>query len=313
MTGGPGTGKTLVAAAIVRGFQRLGIAADRARCTDRQGGESAHRGDRAPQLATGGSDHGPAPVGADAAPPARLPRPRLRASRAQSAAGRRADRRRGVDDRSRARRRAARRPARLGTAGADRGRAPAPCCRCRPDPRRSRRSRRRRGRPRRGAAPQPSHGRGGSARPRRCSRPRRRSIAAMARRCSRRGRRSPRRERPGTLAFSGVEWVDTVRADGRGGAEVARQVAATAWHHFGGPRAQAVANDTVFRFVDGAIVPAQAAALADLWERIGRARILHRHARPADRRARAQRAPPRARARQHDGHRAAPTSCPASP
>ena len=46
------------------------------------------------------------------------------------------------------------------------------------------------------------------------------------------------------------------------------------WHHFGGPKAQAIANDTVFRFDDGAIVAEQAGALDELWHRIGRARIL---------------------------------------
>ncbi|MEO8845949.1 MAG: exodeoxyribonuclease V subunit alpha [Kofleriaceae bacterium] len=74
---------------------------------------------------------------------------------------------------------------------------------------------------------------------------------------------------PGTLAFSGVEWVDAAK-----GAEIARQVTATVWHHFGGPKAQAIANDTVFRFDDGVIVAEQAQALEDLWHRIGRARIL---------------------------------------
>lgn len=73
----------------------------------------------------------------------------------------------------------------------------------------------------------------------------------------------------GTLAFSGVEWVDAAK-----GPDVARQVTATVWHHFGGPKAQALANDTVFRFVDGTVVAEQAAALDDLWARIGRARIL---------------------------------------
>lgn len=74
---------------------------------------------------------------------------------------------------------------------------------------------------------------------------------------------------PGTLTFSGVEWVDAAR-----GAEVARLTTATVWHHFGGPKAQAIANDTVFEFVEGTIVPEQAAALDDLWHQIGRARIL---------------------------------------
>ncbi|MEO6775782.1 MAG: AAA family ATPase, partial [Kofleriaceae bacterium] len=74
---------------------------------------------------------------------------------------------------------------------------------------------------------------------------------------------------PGTLAFSGVEWVDAAK-----GTAVGRAVTATVWHHFGGPKAQAIANDTVFRFVDGEIVPDQAIALGELWDRIGRARIL---------------------------------------
>jgi exodeoxyribonuclease V alpha subunit len=74
---------------------------------------------------------------------------------------------------------------------------------------------------------------------------------------------------PGTLAFSGVEWVDAAK-----GAEVARQVTATVWHHFGGPKAQAIANETVFRFDEGSIVADQAAELDELWHRIGRARIL---------------------------------------
>ena len=74
---------------------------------------------------------------------------------------------------------------------------------------------------------------------------------------------------PGTLAFSGVEWVDAAK-----GADIARQVTATVWHHFGGPKAQAIANETVFRFDEGSIVAEQAQALEQLWFRIGRARIL---------------------------------------
>ncbi|HEY6033489.1 MAG TPA: AAA family ATPase, partial [Kofleriaceae bacterium] len=74
---------------------------------------------------------------------------------------------------------------------------------------------------------------------------------------------------PGTLAFSGVEWVDAAK-----GPAVARAVTETVWHHFGGPKTQALANDTVFRFVDGEIVTEQATALAELWDRISRARIL---------------------------------------
>jgi exodeoxyribonuclease V alpha subunit len=74
---------------------------------------------------------------------------------------------------------------------------------------------------------------------------------------------------PGTLAFSGVEWVDAARVP-----DAARAVAAAVWHHFDGPRAQDLANQTVFRFDDGHIAPAQAAALEHLWQLAGRARIL---------------------------------------
>ncbi|MFT3693605.1 MAG: AAA family ATPase [Kofleriaceae bacterium] len=74
---------------------------------------------------------------------------------------------------------------------------------------------------------------------------------------------------PGTLAFSGVEWVDSAK-----GPQVARQVTSTVWHHFGGPRAQEIANDIVFQFDEGTVIPEQAAILDDLWHRIGRARIL---------------------------------------
>jgi len=73
---------------------------------------------------------------------------------------------------------------------------------------------------------------------------------------------------PGTLEFSGVEWVDVTRPD------TARKVAAAVWHHFEGARAQHTANDTVFRFDDGVIVPEQRAQLDALWALIGRARIL---------------------------------------
>jgi len=76
---------------------------------------------------------------------------------------------------------------------------------------------------------------------------------------------------PGTLAFSGVEWVD---AAGAPPGRIAREIATHAWHHFDGPRAQQAANDTVFRFHDGAIAPEQAVELARLWDLVGRARIL---------------------------------------
>ena len=70
---------------------------------------------------------------------------------------------------------------------------------------------------------------------------------------------------PGTLTFSGVEHVDTSEPE---------PVAAALWHHFGGPRAHALANDTVFRFEHGRIDPAQHDQLEQLFGLLGRARIL---------------------------------------
>ena len=70
---------------------------------------------------------------------------------------------------------------------------------------------------------------------------------------------------PGTLTFSGVEWVDASHG-ASAGQHVAREVAAFAWHHFDGPRAQRTANDTVFRFASGCVVPEQAEELAQLWD-----------------------------------------------
>jgi exodeoxyribonuclease V alpha subunit len=74
---------------------------------------------------------------------------------------------------------------------------------------------------------------------------------------------------PGTLAFSGVEWVDAARTP-----DAARAVAAAVWHHFDGPHAQDLANQVVFQFEDGAVAPPQAAELERLWRLAGRARIL---------------------------------------
>lgn len=74
---------------------------------------------------------------------------------------------------------------------------------------------------------------------------------------------------PGTLTFSGVEWVDAGE-----GAATARSVAAALWHHFDGAKAQRTANDTVFRFRDGLIVPEQAATLRGLWNVLCQARVL---------------------------------------
>ena len=73
---------------------------------------------------------------------------------------------------------------------------------------------------------------------------------------------------PGTLSFGGVEWVDT--------AATPHGIEATAealWHHFDGPQALRLA-DTVFRFVDGEVVPQQRAELERLWFVLGRARVL---------------------------------------
>lgn len=72
---------------------------------------------------------------------------------------------------------------------------------------------------------------------------------------------------PGTLRFAGVEWVETSAQD------VTLAVATALWHHFEGPRALRFAEH-VFRFDDGRIDPAQHAELEQLWYLLGRARIL---------------------------------------
>jgi exodeoxyribonuclease V alpha subunit len=90
---------------------------------------------------------------------------------------------------------------------------------------------------------------------------------------------------PGTLQFRGVEWVDTTAPTPPADApsapaaasatpqDVTLAVATALWHHFDGPRALRSAEH-VFRFVDGQIDPAQAAELEQLWQLLGRARIL---------------------------------------
>jgi exodeoxyribonuclease V alpha subunit len=75
---------------------------------------------------------------------------------------------------------------------------------------------------------------------------------------------------PGTLLWQGAEWVDA----GTTLVETSHQVAAALWHHFEGPRAQLHANDTVFRFDHGRVIPDQAADLEALWAQLSRARIL---------------------------------------
>lgn len=73
---------------------------------------------------------------------------------------------------------------------------------------------------------------------------------------------------PGTLAWSGCEWVEAASIDS------VHNVAAALWHHFDGPHAQRLANDTVFRFEDGRIADAQAKELEALWRVLTTARIL---------------------------------------
>ena len=87
---------------------------------------------------------------------------------------------------------------------------------------------------------------------------------------------------PGTLTFRGVEWVDT-QSSPRPASKPARPtkeeratphaVAEALWHHFEGPAALR-AGHQVFRFTDGAIDPADAGPLEDLWRLLNRARIL---------------------------------------
>lgn len=73
---------------------------------------------------------------------------------------------------------------------------------------------------------------------------------------------------PGTLAWSGCEWVDAPSID------AVHNVAAALWHHFDGPRAQRLANDTVFRFEDGRVADEHAKHLDELWKVLTTARIL---------------------------------------
>jgi exodeoxyribonuclease V alpha subunit len=77
---------------------------------------------------------------------------------------------------------------------------------------------------------------------------------------------------PGTLQWSGAEWVDT--GTGTKALDIVHAVAGALWHHFDGPRAQRLANDTVFRFTDWRIDPAQADELDALWKLLGKARLL---------------------------------------
>ncbi|HEY0194733.1 MAG TPA: exodeoxyribonuclease V subunit alpha [Kofleriaceae bacterium] len=76
---------------------------------------------------------------------------------------------------------------------------------------------------------------------------------------------------PAALAFSGVEWVDTTEA--KDPQVLALATAEALWHHFEGPRALRAAEH-VFRFVDGVVDPAQAAELERLWALLARGRVL---------------------------------------
>jgi len=76
---------------------------------------------------------------------------------------------------------------------------------------------------------------------------------------------------PGTLSFHGVEWVDSDSGGQPGASPLA--VAEMLWHHVDGPQILHRA-ERVFRFVDGTVDPAQRAELEQLWTQLGRARVL---------------------------------------
>ena len=76
---------------------------------------------------------------------------------------------------------------------------------------------------------------------------------------------------PGTLSFGGAEWVDTAATDRPQDTTLA--VAEALWHHFEGPRALRAA-ERVFQFTDGHVDPAQRMELERLWQLLARARVL---------------------------------------
>jgi len=76
---------------------------------------------------------------------------------------------------------------------------------------------------------------------------------------------------PGTLAFRGAEWVDTAKA--KRPHDLTLQVVEGTWHHFDGPKALRAAEH-VFRFTDGQIDPDHVAELEALWATLNRGRIL---------------------------------------
>jgi exodeoxyribonuclease V alpha subunit len=74
---------------------------------------------------------------------------------------------------------------------------------------------------------------------------------------------------PGTLCFEGVEWVDTKAHD-----DATHRVVEAAWHHAGGLSLQTRANEIVVRFEAGRVVSEHRAALEQLFVLATRARIL---------------------------------------
>ncbi len=111
------------------------------------------------------------------------------------------------------------------------------------------------------------------------------AIRAAARSSRRRGRSAPamrgadvarsarsrsraRRGRSRSAASSGST------RPARPGRSTTTAVATTLWHHFEGPRALRLANASVFRFDDGRVEPAQSGELEQLWSLLARARIL---------------------------------------
>jgi exodeoxyribonuclease V alpha subunit len=74
-----------------------------------------------------------------------------------------------------------------------------------------------------------------------------------------------------TLSFVGAEWVDTAKA--KKPHDTTLEVAQAAWHHWGGHTAL-LAAERVFRFVDGRIDATQSADLEALWQLLARGRLL---------------------------------------
>ncbi|MBS1123037.1 MAG: Exodeoxyribonuclease alpha chain, partial [Deltaproteobacteria bacterium] len=79
---------------------------------------------------------------------------------------------------------------------------------------------------------------------------------------------------PNQLGFRGVEWVDTELGTRAGSPhDTSLAVADAFWHHFEGPRALRT-GERVFRFDGGVIDPGQRDELEGLWRLLARARVL---------------------------------------